>query len=77
MCTKNIILNKKIFYNLAELDTAHTIKLIKIIKILDFKLLIIENLPCNTDSEDDKIIKPIKNTQNNQPNIGFFEGVKK
>ena len=52
-----MIFNKKNFYNLLELDAAYIIKLIKIIEVLNFKLLMIENLPCDTDSEDNKIIK--------------------
>ena len=61
MHTKDIIFNKKIFYNLAELDAAHIIKLIEVIKILNYKLPIIENPPYDIDSEDNKVIELIKN----------------
>ena len=61
MHTKNVTFNKKIFYNPTELDTVYIIKLTEIIKVLDFKLLIPENSPCDTNSKDNKLIKPIKN----------------
>ena len=60
MRIKDIIFNKKIFYNFIELDAAHIIKLAEIIEVLNFELLIIKNLSCNTDSEDNKVIKPIE-----------------
>ena len=59
------------------MDAAYTIKLIEVIKVLDFKPPIIENPPYNTDFEDNKIIKPIKDIQRNQSNTGLFEGVEK
>ena len=65
MRRKNIIFNKRIFYNLAKLNTAYIIKLAKVIKVLDFKPPIIENSPYTTDSKDNKIIKPIKNIYRN------------
>ena len=72
-----MIFNKKTFYNPAKLDAAHTIKLVKVIKVLDFKPPIIENLPYNTDFKDNKLIKPTKNIQKNQFNAGLFKGVEK
>ena len=77
MHTKDIIFNKKIFYNLAELNIAYIIKLTEVIKILNFKPPIIENLPYNTDSKDNKIIKLTKDIQRNQPNTGLSKGVEK
>ena len=56
-----MIFNKKIFYNPTKLDAVYTIKLAKIIKILDFKPPITKNPPYNTNSKDDKLIKPTKN----------------
>ena len=77
MHTKDIIFNKKIFYNPAKLDTAHIIKLIDVIKVLNFKPPIIENLPYNTDSKNNKVIEPTEDIQKNQPNTGLFKRVKK
>ena len=72
-----MIFNKKIFYNLAELDAAHIIKLAEVIEVLDFEPPIIENPPYNIDSEDDELIKPTKNIQKNQLNANLSEGVEK
>ena len=58
MHIKDIIFNLKNVYNLIKLDAAYTIKLTKIIEVLNFKLPIIENPPYNKDFEDDKVIKP-------------------
>ena len=60
-----MIFNKKIFYNLAELDVVYIIKLAEVIKVLNFKLLIIKNPPYNIDFEDNEVIKPIKDIQKN------------
>ena len=61
MHIKDIIFNKKIFYNLAELDIAYIIKLAEVIKILDFKPPIAENPPYNIDFKDNKVIEPSEN----------------
>ena len=61
MYIKDIIFNKKVFYNLTELDAAYTIKLAEVIEVLDFEPPIIENPPCNIDSEDNEVIKPTEN----------------
>ena len=76
-CIKDVTFNKRTFYNFTKWDAAHTIKLVEVIEVLDFKPPIIENPPYNTDSEDDKIIKPIEDIQKNQPNTGLSEGVEK
>ena len=68
---------KKMFYNLAKLDTAYTIKLAEVIEVMDFKPPIIENPPYNIDSEDDKVIKSTKDIQRNYFNTSFSKGVEK
>ena len=77
MYTKDMTFNKKIFYNLAELDAAYIIKLAEIIEVLDFEPPIIENPPCDIDSEDDEVIKPTEDIQRNQPNASLSEGVER
>ena len=38
---------------------------------------IAENPPCDTDSEDDKVIEPTENFQRNQPDAGLSKGMEK
>ena len=77
MCIRDVIFDKKIFYNPAELDAAYAIELAEVIKVLDFEPPIAENPPCDIDSEDDEVIKPIEDIQRNQPKAGLSEGVEK
>ena len=57
-----MIFDKK-YYNFIKPDAVYAIKSIKIIKVLDFKLPIIKNLFYDINSEENKVIKPIKNIQ--------------
>ena len=58
---RDVMFNKRVFYNPAKLDAAYTIELAEVINTLDFELSIIKNPPCDTNSEDNKVIESIKN----------------